>query len=250
VARRPRRPTTRGPSSCRAPGPPGRGAGVGCPGAVGCSRGSGELPAGPQRTPLPARRSARGRTAVVRLRRVSPESPGLTRRRRGRGWSYLDASEPGWRPRGGGPDRGAGDPSGVDRRLDLPAPNGSSAGRRHRRPRPSPVPLPPGLAASAGTGRSTTGCSRSPAGSPLRARRSRRPSSPGRVGPPDPRAGAGLCVPAARPGVLQDRRGGLRPVQRHLRSGDAAPRARHGAPRRPGHLRVRRQVRASTGTSP
>jgi DNA topoisomerase IB len=28
---------------------------------------------------------------VVRLRRVSPDGPGLTRRRRGKGWSYLDA---------------------------------------------------------------------------------------------------------------------------------------------------------------
>ena len=73
---------------------------------------------------------------MARLRRSSPDDPGWTRRRAGKGFAYLDTPAAGCRPRTRA-GQGPGDPAGLAGRLDLPWPNGhiqavgtDDAGRR------------------------------------------------------------------------------------------------------------------------
>ena len=84
---------------------------------------------------------------MARIRRVDCSGPGIRRRRRGRSFSYEEPTgEPVERPRGAGPHPGAGDPAGLEGRVDLPHPHRPPPGGRDRRRRPPPVPLPRGLA--------------------------------------------------------------------------------------------------------
>ena len=94
---------------------------------------------------------------MPRLKRVDSAGPGITRRRRGRGWEYLDED-----------GRKVDDPEVVDRIQALAIPpawedvwisrlaDGSHPGHRHRRRRAQAVPLPRPAGASAATPRSST----------------------------------------------------------------------------------------------
>jgi DNA topoisomerase-1 len=92
---------------------------------------------------LDAERAAR----AAGLRYVLDDSPGITRKRRGKGWSYYD-------PRGrlvedaGERDRlkRAGDPPRLDRCLDQPMAGRPPAGHRPGLRRPEAVPVPSRLA--------------------------------------------------------------------------------------------------------
>ena len=83
---------------------------------------------------------------MVRLRRSSPDRPGWTRRRAGKGFVYLDERRPALVARGRPAGQGPGDPARVAGRLDLPVAERPPAGGRYRRRRPAAVPLPPRLA--------------------------------------------------------------------------------------------------------
>ena len=83
---------------------------------------------------------------MARLRRVSPQMKGWTRRRAGKGFAYLDA-DGGRLPKDDVERiRSLAIPPAWTRRVDLPLAQRPHPGRRHRRGRPPPVPLPPGLA--------------------------------------------------------------------------------------------------------
>ena len=69
------------------------------------------------------------------------------------------------RRRGGRALPGAGDPAGVEGRVDLPAAQRSPAGRRHRRRRAASVPLPRAVAAAARPVQARPGAGRWPRGS-------------------------------------------------------------------------------------
>ena len=97
-------------------------------------------------------------SAMPRLRRTSPDQPGWTRRRAGKGFVYLD--ERGERL----PDEDAQRvrdlviPPAWDGRLGHAVRERPPAGGRHRRRRPAAVPLPPATGGPGGTRRSSTGC--------------------------------------------------------------------------------------------
>ena len=175
---------------------------------------------------------------MVRLRRSSPDRPGWTRRRAGKGFVYLDGDGTALvarrRPAGQGP----GDPARVAGRLDLPVAERPPAGGRYRRRRPAAVPLPPRLAHPAG-------------------RREVPEDGHVREGAVEgPRAGAGrprrrgddegACVrgrrTAARPRVLPDRQRRLRGGEQQLRADHARAAARPARGQDDG-LRLRGQVR-------
>ena len=83
---------------------------------------------------------------MVRLRRTSPDQPGWTRRRAGRGWSYLDEDGEPLGAEQRRAHRGPRDPAGLARRLDHAVRQRAPAGGRHRRRRAAAVPLPPRVA--------------------------------------------------------------------------------------------------------
>ncbi len=84
------------------------------------------------------------------LRYVTDDEPGIRRRKRGKGFTYLDPQkadgqgreDPGAHPQ-------AGHPAGLDGRLDLPPAQRPPAGHRPRRPRAQAVPLSRRLAGGA-----------------------------------------------------------------------------------------------------
>ena len=91
---------------------------------------------------------------LMRLRRADLNGPGIVRRRRGRGWEYLD--EDGGadrRPRKRRPDPRAGDPAGLEGRLDLPRTRTATS-------RPSER-TPPGASSTATTSAGASAATRS-----------------------------------------------------------------------------------------
>ncbi len=117
---------------------------------------------------------------MPRLRRVSPDSPGWTRRRQGKGFVYLDEDGRPPRPRRRRPLQGARDPAGLDS-------TSGSARRPTATSRPSAPTRPVGAStcttrhgASSATRPSTTACSTSPTRLPVaRARSSPAPRPAG-----------------------------------------------------------------------
>ena len=126
----------------------------------------------------------------------APPGPGLHRVRCGKGFRYVDAGGNAVTDEAdAGPDRGAGAPSGLGGRLDLPDRARAPAGDRDRRGGPAAVPLPRPLAADPRPGEARAD-PRLRRGAPRRARAVC--DGPGQRGT-DPRAGAVLRRPAARP---------------------------------------------------
>ncbi len=163
----------------------------------------------------------------ARLRRSDLSVPGLARRRRGRGWQYLDSDDAAVRDEEVlRAHRRAGDPAGVDRRLDLPVPGRPHPGHGHRRGGPQAVPLPPALARAPRPAEVRRHDRlRARAAGPARARRGRPGRSRRRA---HPRPGAGRGGAPARPRLLPHRLRGLRRDQRDLRAGHDAQGARDG----------------------
>ena len=161
---------------------------------------------------------------MPRLRRVDCATPAISRRRRGRGFEYLDES-----------GERIDDPDVLERIRALAIPPAwedvwicrRSARATSRRPA-----WTPGAASStatttsggsAGTGRSSTRWSTSPARCPSCEPRSSATCADAAI---SARAGARLRRPAPRPRLLPDRLGGLRRGERDLRAGDDAEAAR------------------------
>ena len=102
-------------------------------------------PSRPRRRPIrwPRRRRSDCGTSATPV-------PGLRRRRAGKGFRYRGRRRPaGPRPRDPAADQGAGDPAGVDRRLDLPVAPRAHPGHGPRREGAQAVPLPSPLARGA-----------------------------------------------------------------------------------------------------
>ncbi|CAA9274984.1 MAG: DNA topoisomerase IB (poxvirus type), partial [uncultured Blastococcus sp.] len=137
-----------------------------------------------------------------------------------------------------GPHPRAGDPAGMARRLDLPLAQRPHPGHRRRRRRPASVPVPRPVAGPAGRGEARAGAGDRP---PVarRARRRRRRAAHPRS---EPGARPGHRDPAAGPRRLPDRQRAVRGGERHVRAGDAAPRAR-ARPRGADLLLLHRQGR-------
>ena len=131
------------------PSRPGRRSAPTCPTRIGSRQrdlGDGVTSA-PDRAPAAhARRDAN----AIGLRYVRADSPGIRRKNAGRGFAYEHPERPA-RPRCGDARShpGTGNPSGLDRGLDLPRPGRPPPGDRPRRPRPPPVPLPRSVPGSA-----------------------------------------------------------------------------------------------------
>ena len=179
----------------------------------------------------------------TRLARADCSGPGLSRRRRGRGFEYLDES--GARVDDAETlerDPGAGDSAGVGGRLDLPGRQRAYPGGRNRRRRAAAVPLPRRVAARARDRekfermldfagalpqmRETVAEHLAPCRRPARAR------TGGRGSP-------------ARRRFLPHRRRVIRRGERDLRPRDAAQAARPRRSRRLAGLRLHREGRSA-----
>ena len=139
------------------------------------------------------------------LRYATDEVPGFSRRRRGKGFSYLDRDgnvDP--RPRGGLADPLDRDPARVDRGMDLPLAERPHAGDRPRCTRPEAASLPrrvPGRARR-GEVRTARRVRRRAAADPQARRpRPRPPRRAPREGP-----GGGRPAPGAHPDPRRQRR--------------------------------------------
>ena len=129
------------------------------------------------------------------LRYATDEVPGFSRRRRGKGFSYLDRDGNVIRdPEVVDADPLDRDPARLDRRLDLPLAERPPAGDRPRRTRAQAASLPPGVPGRAGRGevRAARRVRHGAAADPeARRPRPRPPRRPPREGPRGGRATAG-----------------------------------------------------------
>ena len=114
----------------------------------------------------------------VRLRRSDVNGPGYRRRRAGRGFAYYDDRRRADQGRAPRPDPRAGDPAGLEGRLDLPVAQRAHPGHRRRRGRPPAVPLPRPVAGAAGRREARAGPRDRPPAARRPRRRRRRRSAP------------------------------------------------------------------------
>ena len=152
--------------------------------------------------------------ALPRLRRSDCSRPGLGRRRRGRGFSYLDES-----------GKTITDPEVIERLNALaippawrevwicPRPPGPPAGHRHRRRRTQAVPLPPALARAPRSAEVRRDARLRAGAAAVAAPRAARPPRRG----PRPRARPGRRRAPARHRLLSRRQRGLRGAERDAR---------------------------------
>ena len=175
---------------------------------------------------------------MARLRRVSPQMKGWTRKRAGKGFAYLDADGNRLPAEEVERIRSLAIPPGLARRVDLPVPQRPHPGPRHRRRRSPPVPLPPRLAHQARPAQVRPGQGRRrPAGPGPRAdaRGPRRARGCRSSAPPRPPPGCSTWATsgsAATPTPTPTARFGLTTLERrHVRRVKRRPR-----------LQLRRQV--------
>ena len=184
--------------------------------------------------------------AVEPQARRATRSGERRRRRRGDRFSYRGVDGKAVVEGDPCPHRCAGDPAGVERRLDLPDPQRPPAGHRTRCPRAQAVPLPRHAGGRSATPTSSPASATSARRSTACARRSRpisrRPRDPRERGA---RSGGAVARRDAHPG--RQRR--VRRDQRQLRPDDAATRSRR-CRRRRAHPLLRRQERGRARDDP
>ena len=179
------------------------------------------------------------RESMARLKRVDCSGPGIRRRRRGKGFEYLDEDgAPHHRTRRGRADPCAGHPACLGGGLDLPPPDGSHPGHGDGRRWTQAVPLPRSLARATRPGEVRRDVRFRARSSGAAQAREARPRPRGHASREGPR----LCHAAARPRLLSHRVRGLRRRERHVRAGDDEEASRDRG-RRPGDLRLRGQGR-------